>query len=65
MHPHPTNAPGFFILVLSGTDLEGLERASRFFPIRTGVPAPDWIVASRDVDKVSAAGIMGAGYVIL
>lgn len=59
-HPHPTNAKGL-TLFLAGTDEEGLERAWRLFPYRTGVPVPDWIVIGRDADWQSAGGVLGAG----
>jgi len=59
-HPHPTNPRGL-TLFLAGTDEEGLERAWRLFPYRTGVPVPDWIVIGRDADWQSAGGVLGAG----
>ena len=59
-HPHPTRPDGL-ALFLAGTDDEGLERALRLFPFRTGVPVPDWVVIGREADKVGAAGVLGAG----
>ena len=44
---------------------DGLERASRLFPIRTGVAVPDWIIVGDKMDKFGAGGVKGAGWVIL
>lgn len=62
LQPHPTNAAATS-LFLQYTDLDGLERAVRLFPIRTGVLSPDWIVVNGRADKFGAAGVEGAGYV--
>ncbi|KAI6117595.1 hypothetical protein EDD16DRAFT_1520024 [Pisolithus croceorrhizus] len=43
------------------SDLNGLERAVRLFPIRTGVLSPDWIVVGGRADGVGTAGVEGAG----
>jgi hypothetical protein len=43
------------------SNVAGFERAIRLFPIRTGVAVPDWIIISKDVDEVGAAGVRGAG----
>ncbi|KAH7909149.1 hypothetical protein BJ138DRAFT_1090031 [Hygrophoropsis aurantiaca] len=48
-------------LYLMSTDQAGLERAARLFPIRTGVPIPDWVVVGAGADGMGAAGIEGAG----
>ncbi|KAI5480162.1 UDP-galactose transporter [Pseudohyphozyma bogoriensis] len=40
--PNPENVKSL-ALVLSGTDAEGRESAARLFPVRTGVPLPDWV----------------------
>ncbi|KAM0747755.1 alpha/beta-hydrolase [Meredithblackwellia eburnea MCA 4105] len=50
--------PSDLALVLNGIGYEGLERAARLFPVRTGVPLPDWVVTSpTTVDGgVAAAG---------
>lgn len=60
LQPHPTNAAATS-LFLQYTDLDGLERAVRLFPIRTGVLSPDWIVVNGRADKFGAAGVEGAG----
>lgn len=60
LQPHPTNAAATS-LFLQYTDLDGLERAVRLFPIRTGVLSPDWIVVNGRADKFGAAGIEGTG----
>ncbi|KIY43698.1 hypothetical protein FISHEDRAFT_62739 [Fistulina hepatica ATCC 64428] len=60
LHPHPTNANGLLAFVV-GLDAEGLERAARLFPIRTGVTVPDWIVIGRKADAMGSGGVLGAG----
>ncbi|CAK5279385.1 unnamed protein product [Mycena citricolor] len=60
LHPHPNN-PNSRLLFLLGSDNEGLERAARLFPIRTGVAVPDWVITTALADQVGAAGILGAG----
>ncbi|KIK63771.1 hypothetical protein GYMLUDRAFT_71889 [Collybiopsis luxurians FD-317 M1] len=52
LHPHPTNSRAKMLL-LQSTDSKGsgLERAARLFPIRTGVPVPDWIIVGGDGGK--------------
>ncbi|KIK18302.1 hypothetical protein PISMIDRAFT_30538 [Pisolithus microcarpus 441] len=60
LQPHPT-IPAATSLFLEFTDLNGLERALRLFPIRTGVLSPDWIVVGGRADEVGAAGVEGAG----
>ncbi|KAI6043011.1 hypothetical protein EDC04DRAFT_2654078 [Pisolithus marmoratus] len=45
--------------------VNGLERALRLFPIRTGVFSPDWIVVGERADEVGAAGVEGTGYACL
>jgi hypothetical protein len=50
---------------VSGTDYSGLERATRLFPIRTGVLLPDWMVIESSADRVGAAGVLAAGYVLV
>ncbi|KAJ7871501.1 hypothetical protein B0H14DRAFT_3570057 [Mycena olivaceomarginata] len=60
LHPHPHNATGQILFLLS-TDASGLERAGRLFPIRTGVTVPDWLITSSRADETGAAGVLGAG----
>jgi len=48
--PHPAS-PRHLAMIIAGTDNLGLENALRVFPIRTGVPLPDWLVlAPNDAD---------------
>ncbi|KAI0698480.1 hypothetical protein BC835DRAFT_1268955 [Cytidiella melzeri] len=62
LHPHPASKSSLsLVLVLYSTDDEGMERLLRLFPIRTGVPVPDWIVLGQSADWVGAAGVEGAG----
>lgn len=56
-HPHVGKA-----LVLTGTDEEGIERAGRLLPVRTGVPVPEWIVVGKDADRFGAGGVVAAGW---
>lgn len=49
-------------VVLSGTDAEGIERAARLLPVRTGVPLPEWIVVGRDCDRFGMGGVLAAGW---
>ena len=51
---------GLLLFILSSSSA-GLERAIRLFPIRTGVPVPDWILIGRDADTLGAAGVQAAG----
>ncbi|KAJ7197231.1 hypothetical protein GGX14DRAFT_545520 [Mycena pura] len=60
LHPHPRNAEGQLLFLLS-TDTSGLERAGRLFPIRTGVAVPDWVITSSGTDTRGAGGVLGAG----
>ena len=53
-------------LFIHGTGIEegnheGFERAMRAFPLRTGVPDPEWLVLGPNMDKWSTGGILGAG----
>ncbi|KAG1819476.1 uncharacterized protein BJ212DRAFT_1445932 [Suillus subaureus] len=48
-------------LFLQSSDLGGLERALRLFPIRTGVLVPDWLVVDERADRIGAGGTEGAG----
>ncbi|EGN96142.1 hypothetical protein SERLA73DRAFT_124984 [Serpula lacrymans var. lacrymans S7.3] len=58
--PHPSHISGTTLFLMS-TDHEGLERAARILPIRTGIAVPDWIVADKTADQTGAAGVQGAG----
>ncbi|KDQ06009.1 hypothetical protein BOTBODRAFT_60799 [Botryobasidium botryosum FD-172 SS1] len=49
-------------LIIHATDLEGYERALRLFPLRTGVPNPEWLVAGKAIDTRGWGGILGAGF---
>lgn len=50
------------MLLLQSTDPVGvgLERAARLFPIRTGVPVPDWIMIGGD-DGRGEGNVIAAG----
>ena len=58
--PHPSNPKGL-VLYLAGTDDDGLERALRLFPFRTGVPVPDFVIVGKHADYVGAGGVLAAG----
>ena len=49
------------MLFMISSDVSGLERLARLFPIRTGITVPSWLVLSGDSDHIGAAGISGAG----
>ncbi|KAF5391841.1 hypothetical protein D9757_001678 [Collybiopsis confluens] len=62
LHPHPISSRAKMLLLQSTDDSgAGLERAARLFPIRTGIPVPDWIIVGDDDGKgegnVIAAGL--------
>jgi hypothetical protein len=52
------------MLFMISSDMLGLERLARLFPIRTGVTVPSWVVLNGDSDHIGAAGIRGAGYAV-
>ncbi|KIL69564.1 hypothetical protein M378DRAFT_69148 [Amanita muscaria Koide BX008] len=60
LHPPLRGVHGLLLFMLSSS-IAGLERAMRLFPIRTGVPVPDWILIGRDADTLGAAGVQAAG----
>ncbi|KAK0197474.1 hypothetical protein F5146DRAFT_48465 [Armillaria mellea] len=60
LHSHPMKADGNMVM-LQSTDAAGLERVARLFPIRTGVPVPDWLIVGPLADTQGAGGVMGAG----
>jgi hypothetical protein len=49
------------MLFMISSDVPGLERLARLFPIRTGVTVPSWVVLNDNSDHIGAAGIHGAG----
>ena len=60
LHPHPI-ARDASTLFLYAQDDSALERGLRLFPVRTGVPIPDWVVTTKIADEVGAGGIKGTG----
>jgi hypothetical protein len=66
LHPHPSSTANeeSVMLFMVSTDMLGLERLARLFPIRTGVTVPSWVVLDGHSDHVGAAGIRGAGYAV-
>ncbi|WWD17332.1 hypothetical protein CI109_101772 [Kwoniella shandongensis] len=61
LHPHPTSYQALSVLI-AGNDALGLELAARLFPIRTGVPVPDWAIVSPRSRWQAAGGLIGAGF---
>ncbi|KAI0798096.1 hypothetical protein C8Q75DRAFT_34633 [Abortiporus biennis] len=63
LHPHPLRPTGLSLIIYPGShDLDAnLERGRKLFPIRTGVPIPDWVILDETVDSISLGGIRGAG----
>lgn len=60
LHPHPS-ATDASVLFLYAQDDAAMERGLRLFPIRTGVPIPDWVMTTESADEVGAGGIEGTG----
>ena len=60
LHPHPSVTDAS-VLFLYAQDGSALERGLRLFPIRTGVPIPDWVVTTERADEVGSGGIEGMG----
>jgi hypothetical protein len=58
---HPTSAG--LALVIAGNSDEGTQAAARLFPLRTGVPIPDWAVVGPKMAYRGAGGMIGAGLV--
>jgi len=50
------------LLIICGTDNNGLERAARLFPYRTGVGQPDWVVLSPKMGVHGMQGVEAMGY---
>ncbi|KAJ4488323.1 hypothetical protein J3R30DRAFT_3696095 [Lentinula aciculospora] len=61
LHPHPMN-PFAKMILLQSTDSSGigLERAMRLFPVRTGLPVPDWIIVGEE-DGRGEGNVIAAG----
>jgi len=59
LHPYQTDR---LALIFAGTDFEGLTRAVKLMPNRTGLMVPDWIVTSSEMDWKGYDGVLGAGY---
>ncbi|CAI2175803.1 10972_t:CDS:10 [Funneliformis geosporum] len=49
-------------LIISGTDLSGLDQITKLFPKRTGVPIPDWIITGSETKWKGVGGLLGAGF---
>lgn len=49
------------MMFICGSDAGGFNRALRAFPLRTGVPNPEWLVLGPHTDRRSIGGILGAG----
>lgn len=47
---------------ISGTDPQGLEKAAKLFPYRTGVGQPDWIVVGPEMGVHGMPGVRAMGY---
>ncbi len=60
LHSHPSNSNGN-MLMMQSTDSAGLERVARLFPIRTGIPVPDWLIVGPLADSRGTGGVLSAG----
>ncbi|WWC89334.1 uncharacterized protein L201_004255 [Kwoniella dendrophila CBS 6074] len=61
LYPHPLSSTALAILIAGNDDL-GLDLAARLFPIRTGVPIPDWAIIGPQARWKGAGGFIGAGF---
>ena len=52
-------------ILMDDAGLKALERSFRFLPLRTGVPAPDWLIVDEKADQIGMAGLLGAGSVVI
>jgi len=60
LHPHPKCTKSVMLFILANS-VDAIERGLRLVPLRTGVPAPSWLVISQLADVYGLAGICGAG----
>ncbi|KAH7320546.1 hypothetical protein B0J17DRAFT_685121 [Rhizoctonia solani] len=49
-------------LYVDASDMSGYERILRAFPLRTGVPGPEWIIIGPESDTKGFGGVIGAGF---
>ncbi|CAE6452302.1 unnamed protein product [Rhizoctonia solani] len=49
-------------IYMDATDLSGYERILRAFPLRTGVPGPEWMIVGPESDTRGLGGIVAAGF---
>jgi len=59
LYPMPRDG---LLLCICGTDLEGLERAARLFPYRTGAGQPDWIIVGPKMGIQGLQSVKAMGY---
>ncbi|CAB4492540.1 hypothetical protein RhiirA1_538356 [Rhizophagus irregularis] len=59
LHPYKVSQ---LSLIISGTDISGLDQISKLFPKRTGVPIPDWIITGPETKWKGIGGLLGAGF---
>lgn len=60
--PHP-NPPNRSFILTGSSCPEGIERAGRLLPVRTGTALPEWVVLGRRADRFAAGagGVVAAG----
>lgn len=58
---HPL-AKSRLALIICGTDEEGLDKAARLFPYRTGVGQPDWVIVGPKMGVHGMQGVEAIGY---
>ncbi|KAJ1303698.1 hypothetical protein OPQ81_008123 [Rhizoctonia solani] len=49
-------------LYMDASDFSGYERILRMFPLRTGVPGPEWMIIGPDCDAKGYGGVLAAGF---
>lgn len=59
--PHPTYTQGM-TLVVHGIGVEGIARAARLLPTRTGTMLPEWIVVDATAEWMGEGGVQAAGW---
>ena len=48
-------------LFIHGIGMDGIERALRAFPLRTGTPCPEWMILGSRSNNIGTGGFLGAG----
>lgn len=60
--PHPYYPATQLSAIITGTDIVGFRKAAAFFPYKSAVITPDWIVTSIDAGWKGVGGLSAAGF---